>query len=54
MFIVVYEKQIIKFATLEDAFMAAGAVKKAGYDDVFVSSEEDTDARYMIPKRYRE
>lgn len=42
----------IKFAVLEDALVAAGAVKKACCHDVYVSSEEDTESRYMIPRKY--
>lgn len=42
----------IKFAVLEDALVAAGAVKRAKCHDVFVSSEEDAEARYIIPRKY--
>ncbi len=42
----------IKFAVLEDALVAAGAVKRACCHDVYVSSEEDTESRYMIPRKY--
>lgn len=46
------KRTTIKFAVLEDALVAAGAVKRAKCYDVFVSSEEDTEFRYMIPRKY--
>ena len=46
------KRTTIKFAVLEDALIAAGAVKKACCHDVYVSSEEDTESRYMIPRKY--
>ncbi len=44
------KRTVIKFAKLEDAFVAAKAVETAGAQGVFVSNTEDPDARYLIPR----
>lgn len=50
----VNKRTVIRFATLEDAFIAAGAVSKIHGCTVYVSDTENPEGRYMIPKRYRE
>lgn len=44
------ERTTIKLAVLEDAFVAARAVKAAGCNDVYVSDTENPDGRYMVPR----
>ena len=48
------KRTVIQFATLEDACIAVCAVRASGCVDAFVSNTEDTNARYLIPKRIQE